>query len=140
MRQTVLATEQYRRSLVQRQQAQRVHKVVPQTRIDSVRVLFSLPPFLVDPDQLLSLSRVFTKTIIGDPIKPCGKFRFTAKVPKILVSANERVLREIVCQGEVGAGKLAQQTTHARLMPTDQLAKSVLVVIDKNSSNEVGIG
>jgi hypothetical protein len=35
---------------------------------------------------------------------------------------------------------LAQQTAHGRLMTTNQLAKSVLVVINKNSGDKAGIG
>jgi hypothetical protein len=34
---------------------------------------------------------------------------------------------------------LAQQTANARLMPTNQLAISVLVVINKNSGDKAGI-
>jgi hypothetical protein len=34
---------------------------------------------------------------------------------------------------------LTQQTSHTRLMTADQLAKSVLIVINKDTSNEVRI-
>jgi hypothetical protein len=35
---------------------------------------------------------------------------------------------------------LPKQTAHARLVPPHQLAERVLIIIDKNSSNEAGIG
>jgi hypothetical protein len=35
---------------------------------------------------------------------------------------------------------LAQQASHARLMPPNQFAESMLVFIDNNSSDEVRIG
>jgi hypothetical protein len=58
----------------------------------------------------------------------------------MFVSAQESFLRQIVGQSEVGAGELAQETSHARLMPTHQFAESMLVFIDKNTSDEVRIG
>jgi hypothetical protein len=57
----------------------------------------------------------------------------------VFVGAHKSVLGQIVGEGEVSAGKLAEETSHSRLMPADQLAKSVLVIIDKNSSDEVRI-
>jgi hypothetical protein len=96
--------------------------------------------FLINSDELLPASRVLAKAIVGNPIKPGGKFRFAAEAANVFVSTNKSVLRQIVGEGEIAAGKLAQQTSHARLMPTNQLAKSVLVVINKNSGNKAGIG
>ena len=117
-----------------------MHKIVPQSRVNRVGILFGLPLLFIDSDQFLSFAGIFAKAIVGDSIKPGRKLRFTAKAPNVPVSANKRVLGEIVRQLNITAGKLAQQTAHARLMTTDQLAKSVLVVIGKNSSDEVGIG
>ena len=95
---------------------------------------------LIDPDQLFSFARFFAKAVVGDPIKPSGKSRFAAKATDAFISANKSVLGQIVGEGEIAAGKLAQQTSHARLMSTNQLAKSVLVVIDKNSGDKACIG
>jgi len=85
-----------------------MHKIVPQSGIDSVRVLFGLPLLFIDPDELLSLPGVFAKTIVSDPIKPGGKLRFPAKGANFFVSANESVLRQIIGQGDIAAGELPQ--------------------------------
>jgi hypothetical protein len=58
----------------------------------------------------------------------------------MLVGAEESILREVVGQGQIRPRKLAQQTSHARLMPPNQFAESMLVFIDNNSSDEVRIG
>lgn len=116
-----------------------MHEIVPQPWIDSLRVQFALPLCLIDADQFLSFTRVFAETIVGDAIKPGRKFRFAAKAADVFVGAQKSFLREIVRQREVCPGKLAKQTAHTRLMATNQLAKSVLVVINKNSSNEARI-
>ena len=117
-----------------------MHKIMSQSRVHSLRVLFGLPLLLIDPNELFAFTSVFAKTIVGDPIKPGGKFCFTTKAPDVLVSAKERVLRQIVGQRDVAPSELAQQTADGRLMTTDQLAISVLVVINKNSSDQAGIG
>ena len=96
--------------------------------------------FFIDADQLFSAPRVFPEAIVGDPIKPGRKPRFAAKTADVFVGAHKSVLCQIVGEGEVSAGKLAEETSHSRLMPADQFAKSVLVIIDKNSSDEVPIG
>ena len=57
----------------------------------------------------------------------------------MFVSAQKSFLGQIVGQCEICPGKLAEQASHARLMTTNQLAKSVLVVINKNSSDKVRI-
>src|SRR6478672_7374103 len=108
-----------------------MHKIVSQTRIDRLRVLFGLPLFFINPDEFLSFPRVFAKTIIGDAIQPGGKFRFATEGSNVFVSADKGVLRKIVGQRDVTASELAQQSAHTRLMPTDQLAISVLVVINE---------
>jgi len=53
---------------------------------------------------------------------------------------NESFLGQIVRQRDVAPRELSQQTANARLMTTNQLAKSVLVVINKNSGDKAGIG
>jgi hypothetical protein len=93
----------------------------------------------INPDQLFATARVLPETIIGDPIKPGGKARFATKAADVFVSAQKSFLSKIIGEREIGSGKLAQQTSHTRLMPTDQLAKSVLVIIDKDSRDEVRI-
>ena len=117
-----------------------MHKVVFQTSIDSLGVNLALPLRLIDSNQFLSSAGIFAETIIGDSIQPCREPRFTAETVDVPISANERLLGQVVSQGEIAAGELTQQTTDARLMTTNQLAKSVLVVINKNSSDKVRIG
>ena len=105
-----------------------------------MRVLFGLPLFFINPDKLLPFAGVFAKTIVSDPIKPGRKFRFASKTSNVFVGANEGVLREIVGKRDVAPSELAEQPAHARLMTTNQLAISVLVVINKNSRDKAGIG
>ena len=105
-----------------------------------MRVLFGLPLFLIDSDELLSLACVFAKAVVGNSIKPGGKLCFAAEAADVFVSANKRILREIIGKGDVAARELPQQTAHARLMATDQLAISVLVLIDNDPSDKCGIG
>lgn len=117
-----------------------MHKIVFQTRIDSLRVELGLKSRFIDADQFLAATRVFAKAIVGDAIEPGRKLCLAAKAPNVLVSAQKCFLSKIVGQGKIGARKLSKQTSHARLMPTNQLAESVLVVVDKNSRDEVRIG
>jgi len=94
---------------------------------------------LVNPNQLFPAACIFSETIIRDPIKPRGKTRLAAKVPDVFVSTHKCFLGEIIGQSDISAGKLAKQTSHRRLVPADQLAKGVLIIIDKNSSDKVRI-
>jgi hypothetical protein len=101
-----------------------------------VRVLFGLPLFFIDTHKFFSLASVLAKAVVTDTIKPCRKLRFTAKAPDIFVGADEGLLGKIVGQSDVASGELAQQAPDARLVAADQLAISVLVLVNKNSSNE----
>ena len=79
------------------------------------------------------------KGVVGNSIKPSRKLSVETELPDIAIGENKSFLREIVGQREVRPGKLAKETSHTRLMTTNQLAKSVLVVINKNSSDKVRI-
>ena len=116
-----------------------MHKIVPQTGIDSVRILFCLPLLLIHAHQLLATPRVLAKAVVRDSIKPCRKSRFTTKATDVFVSPEKSFLREVICQSNVVAGELAQKTAHARLMPPHKFAEGVLIVIGKNSCNQVRI-
>ena len=111
-----------------------------QTGIDSLRILLCLPLFFIHTDQFFPPARVFAKAIVRDSIKPCGKPRFTAKAADVFVSTEKSFLCKIVGQSNVCASELPQQTAHARLMPPYEFAEGVLIVIGKNSRNEVRIG
>src|SRR5712675_1912608 len=108
-----------------------------QPGIDCLWIPLRLQNILIDSDQFLAAARVFTKDIIGNPIEPCREPSFAPKTANMFISLEKGLLGEVVGESRVRSSKLAQQTTHSRLMPTDQLAKSVLVFVDKNSSNKV---
>src|SRR5438876_11037343 len=96
-------------------------------------IVLALQLLFVDPDELFPPPRVFPKTVICNPVKPGEKARFAAETADISVGANKSLLGKIIGERGVRARKLAQQTMHARLMPTKQLAKRLLVVVYKNS-------
>ena len=139
MRQTVLAAKHHSGAFVQRKQIKRVHKIVSQTGIDSLRILFGLPLLFIHAHQLLAAARIFAKAIVGDSIKPCGKSCFATKAADVFVGSEKSFLCKVVCQSDVCAGELSQQTAHAGLMPPHEFAERVLIVIGKNSCNEVRI-
>src|SRR5581483_1860774 len=112
---------------------------MPQTRIGRLRIVLGLELFFVNSHKFLSTARIFSKTVVSDPIQPGGKTRFTAKTTDVLIGAQEGLLCQIVCKRDVRSGKLTQQTAHGGLMSSNQLAESVLVVIDKNSCDKVRI-
>ena len=102
-------------------------------------ILFRLPLVFIDAHQFFAPPRVLPKAIVRDSIEPCGKPRFTAKAADVFVGPEKSFLREVICQSNICAGELPQQTAHARLMPPDEFAEGVLIVIGKNSRNEVRI-
>jgi hypothetical protein len=112
---------------------------VSQTRIGCLRIVLRLELFFVDSHQFLPTARIFSKTIVRDPVKPRGKARFTAKTADVFVHPQEGLLCQIVCERNVRSGKLTQQAAHSGLMPPNQLTECVLVVIDKNSRDKVRI-
>jgi len=139
VRQTVLAAKYNRGALVYRKQTQRVHKIVSQTGIDSVRVLFSLPLLLIHTNQFFPAARVLAKAIVCNSIKPCGKPRFTAKALDVFISPKKSFLCEVIGQSDVCAGELSQKTSNTGLMAAHEFAEGVLIVIGKNSRDEVRI-
>jgi hypothetical protein len=116
-----------------------MHKIMPQTGIDSLWIMLRLQLFVVHTDDLFAFAGVLAKTVVSNSVKPRGKPRFAAKTPDVLVRTNEGFLCEIVSQGNIGACELAQQTAHGGLMPSHKLAERVLIVISKNSRDKVRI-
>jgi hypothetical protein len=110
-----------------------------QTSVDSLWIMLRLQLLLIHADKLFAAPCIFAKTIVCDSIKPCGKPRITAKTPDVFVRAKKSFLREIVGQSNICSRELAQQTTHAGLMTAHELAECVLIVVDKNSRDEVRI-
>ena len=139
MRQSVLAAKDNSRPFVQRKQIQGMHKIMSQTSVDSLWIMLRLQLLLIHADKLFAAPCVLAKTIVCDSIKPGGKPCITAKAPDVFVRAKKSFLREIVGQGNICPRELAQQTTHAGLMAAHELAECVLIVVDKNSRDEVRI-
>jgi len=108
--------------------------------IDRLRIVFGLELSFIDANEFLSFPRFFPETIVGNPIKPGRETSFAAETAEVLVSPQKRFLGEVVRQRNIGADQLPEQTSHARLMISDQFRKSVVVVIDKDACNEVSIG
>ena len=108
--------------------------------IDGVRVMFRLQLSFVDANQFLSFPRFLPETVVSDAVKPGRKTRFAAEAPKVFVGAQKSFLGQIVREGDVGSDQIAEQTSDSRLVIPDQLRKSVVVVINKDSCNEVCIG
>jgi hypothetical protein len=102
--------------------------------------MFSFELSFIDANQFLSFPRFLTETIVGDPVKPRGKTGFAAEAAQVPVGAQKRFLRQVIGQRNVRAHQLAEETPDTRLMIPDQLRKGVVVVINKNACNEVGIG
>ena len=113
---------------------------MPESGIDRLRVVFRFQLSFIDANEFLSFPRFFPVTIVGDPIKPGRKTRFAAEAAEVFVGPQKRLLREIVRERNIGADQLAEQTSHTRLVIPDQLRKGVVVVINENARNEVGIG
>jgi hypothetical protein len=121
-------------------QLERVSEIMSESGIDRLRIVFGLQLSFIDANQLLSFAGLFAETIIGDPIKPGRKPGLAAKAAEVFVSAQKGFLREIVRERNISADQLAEQTSHARLMIPHQLREGMVVVIDKNTSDEVCIG
>lgn len=94
----------------------------------------------INANELFSFAGLFPETVVSDPVEPGRKTRLPTKAAEVLVSAQERLLGEIVRERNIGADELAKQTAHARLMIPDQLGKGVVIIIEKNASDEVCIG
>jgi hypothetical protein len=121
-------------------QLESVGEIMAESGVDGLRIVFGLQLSFIDANELLSFASLFAKTIIGDPIKPGRKTGLAAKTAEVFVGAQKGFLREIVRERNISPNQLAEQTSHARLMISDQLREGVVVVIDKNTSDEVCIG
>jgi hypothetical protein len=124
---------------VQRKQLESVGEIVAESGIGGLRVMLGFQLSFIDANELFSFASLFPETIVSDPVKPGRKTRLPAKAAKVLVGAQESFLRQIVCQRNIGPDKLAEETSHARLMIPHQFRKGVVVIIEKNASDEVCI-
>jgi hypothetical protein len=115
-------------------------EIVSKSRVNRLRIMFPLELSFIDANQFLSFPRFLPETIVSDPVKPGGKTGFAPEAAEVPVRAQKGFLRQVVGQGNVRANQLAEETPDTRLMIPDQFRKGVVVVINKNTCNEVGIG
>jgi hypothetical protein len=125
---------------VERKQLEGVGKVMTESWVDGLGILFRLQLSFVDANQLLSFAGFLSETIVGDPVKPGRKTRFSAKAAEVFVGPQKGFLREIVRERDIGADELAEQTPDARLVVAHQLGERVVIILKKNASDEVCIG
>ena len=121
-------------------QFESAREIVSESGIDGLRIMFGLELSFIDANQLLPFPRFFPKTVVCNSVKPGRKTGFATEAAQIFVGLEKRFLRQIVCQGDIRPDKVAEQTSHARLVIPDQLRKGMVVVINKNARNEVCIG
>lgn len=125
---------------MQREQLESVREIVAQSGIGCLRIMLTFQLSFIDANELFSFAGFLAKTIVGDPVEPGGKARFPAKAAEVFVSAQKRLLREIVRERNIGADELAKETSDAGLMISHQLRKGVVIIIEKNAGDEVCIG
>jgi hypothetical protein len=117
-----------------------VGQIVAESRVGGLRIMFCLQLSFINANELLSFAGLFAETIVSDPVKPRRKTRLSAEAAEISVGAQKRFLRQVVRQRDIGTDELAEQTSHTRLMISHQFRKGMVVVIEKNASDEVCIG
>src|SRR5437763_7602036 len=105
-----------------------MHKIMPQTRVDSLRIMLRLQLRLIHADKLFAFACILAKTVVSDSVKPCGKSCLAPKAADVLVRAKKGFLREIIRQRNICACKLSKQTAHSGLMAAHELAERVLIV------------
>jgi hypothetical protein len=115
-------------------------EIMSKSGIDGLWIMFGLELSFIDANELLPFSRLFPKTVVGNPVKPGRKTRFTAEAAQVLVGLEKSFLCQVIRERDIGPDQVAEQTPHARLMIPDQLRKGVVVVINKDARNEVCIG
>jgi hypothetical protein len=140
VRKAVLAAQNDRGPFVSGQQLEGAGKIMAESGIDGLRVMFRLQLSFVDANQFLSFSGFLPETVVGDPVKPGRESRLPSKAAEIFISPQKGLLREIVRERKIGADKLAEQTPNARLVVAHQLGEGVVVILEKNAGDEVCIG
>ena len=114
-------------------------QVLAQSGVGGLRVMGSLQLSFINANELFSFAGFLSKTVVGDPVKPGRKTRFPAKAAEVLVSAQECFLGQVVRERYIGPDELAKKTSHARLVIPHQLREGMVVISDKNASDEVCI-
>jgi hypothetical protein len=125
---------------VQRKQLEGVREILAQSGVGCLWIMLGFQLSFINANELFSFAGFFAETIVSDPVEPGRKARFSAKAAEVFVSAQKRLLREIVRERNIAADELAKQTSHAGLMISHQLRKGVVIIIEKNAGDEVCIG
>ena len=125
---------------MQREQLQCLCEIMSQGGVNRLRILFGLELRFINPDQFLPFACFFAEAVVGDAIKPGGKFRFPAKAANIFKGFEKRFLTEVIGRRGVAASELPKQTAHGRLMAPNEFREGMLVVLEKDSGDEICIG
>lgn len=124
---------------MQGKQLKGMHEIVFQGRVGGLWILLRREQLFIDSDQFFSFAGLFAETVIGDAIKPSGEFRFSPKAADVLVSAQKSLLSEIICQGQIIPRELSEQAADRRLVIPDQLGKGVVIIVNQDSRNKIGV-
>src|SRR5436190_12464973 len=125
---------------MQRKQLERSCQVMAEPRIGCLRIMLGFQLSFINANEFLSFSSFLTETVVGNPVKPGRKTRLSAEASEVLINTQKCLLRKIVRKREIAPNELAEHPSHTRLVISHQLGKSVVVIIDKNASDEVCIG
>src|SRR2546423_14315849 len=112
VREAVLAAEHNGAPFMDGKQLESARKIMAESGIDGLRIVFRFQLSFIDANQLLSFPRFFPVTIVGDSVEPGRKTRFAAEAAEVFVGPQKRLLREVVRGRNIGAGQLAWQTWH----------------------------
>ena len=125
---------------MQWEQLEGVREILAQSRVGRLWIMLGFELSFINANELFSFAGFLAETIVSDPVEPGGKTRFPAKAAEIFVSAQKRLLREIVRERNIAADELPKQTSDARLMISHQLREGVVIIIEKNAGDEICIG
>jgi hypothetical protein len=139
MRQSILAAKYDSGPLMERKKLEGSRQIMTKGGVSCLWVMLGFQLSFINANEFLSFARFLSKTVVSDPVKPCRKAGLAAEAAKVLVGAQECLLGKIICQGDVAPDKLTEHASHTRLMISHQLAKSVMVVINKYTSDKVCI-
>jgi hypothetical protein len=136
----VLTTQNDGAAFMQGKQFESTGEIMAESGIDGLGIMFRFQLSFIDANQFLSFPGFFPETVVGDPVEPGRKTRFPAKAAEVFVSPQKSLLGEIVRERNIGADQLAEQTPDARLVVAHQLGERVVVILEKNTGDEVCIG
>ena len=116
-----------------------MHEVLSQAGVNRAGVLLGFENCFIDADELLPAPRFLAEAIVGDAVEPGRKLCFPAEAPDVFEGFEEGFLAEIIGERGITARELTEQTPDGRLMPAHELRERVVVIIEKDSGDEVCI-